>query len=260
MRQFIALIVTALIISSCGRTDNFPELVTEKVSLDELKFEEGFKITSPVPSNNSSSVNFAGLDTLQKLQESYFKKDNIFNLSKYSMIWRETKNDINLKNLSAEEAVRWFESTGFLFQLTGDAEVAGELERLVYSSPLSGNKDLESIVAPYIFTRKGDHVHVNLFFPAEIRYNHSLNGGVKISLKTEFPQSGRIKLNFGMETKRYIELWIRIPEWAHNASVTVKGVKYLSHPGSYSRVAKQWKEGDVVEVELPVQNMPGYLK
>jgi DUF1680 family protein len=63
-----------------------------------------------------------------------------------------------------------------------------------------------------------------------------------------------------METKRYIELWIRIPEWAHNASVTVKGVKYLSQPGSYSRVAKQWKEGDVVEVELPLQNVPGYLK
>jgi hypothetical protein len=260
MRQVIALIITALIISSCGRAENSPEFVTEKVSLEELELEEGLDITRMVFSDSSSSINFASLDTLQKLQESYLEKDDDFDLSEYNRIWRQTKDVINPKNLPAEEAARWFESTGFLFQLTGDAEVAGELERLVYSSTLSGNNDLEAMVAPYIFTRKVDHVHVNLFFPAEISYNHSLGGGVKISQQTEFPQSGRIKLKFGMETKRYIELWIRIPGWARNASVTVKGVKYLSHPGSYSRVAKQWKEGDVVEVELPLQNMPGYLK
>jgi hypothetical protein len=260
MRQALALFITVLIISSCGQAEKFPEFVTEKVPLEELKVEEGVNIKSQPSTESISSTGFASLDTLQKLKESYFEKEDDFDLLKYNLIWRQTKNGFNSKILPSEEAVRWYELTGFLFQLTGDAEVAGELEKVVYTSPLSGNHDPEALVAPYIFTRKGDHVHVNLFFPAEISYNHSLNGGVKISLQTEFPRSGRISLNFGMETKRYIELWIRIPEWAHDATVTVKGVKYLSHPGSYSRIAKQWKEGDQVDVVFSLQNRPAYLK
>jgi hypothetical protein len=179
MRQVKALIITALIISSCDRAENFPELLTEKVPLDELKLEEGLDITSRPYPEGSSTADFASLDTLQNLQENYFEKDENFDLSEYRLLWRLTKNDYNPKYLPPKEAVRWFESTGFLFQLTGDAEVAGELERLVYTSFILGKEELETMVAPYIFTRKGDHVHVNLFFPAEISYTHSLGGRVK---------------------------------------------------------------------------------
>ncbi len=260
MRLALTLIITVFIISSCGQTEKFPGFVTEKVPLEELKMEEGMNIASRANPESSSSEDYARLDTLHKLQVSYLEKDDDFELATYNLIWRQAKNDFRSKVLPSEEAARWFELTGFLFQLTGDAEVADELERIVYTSPLSGNHDLEAMVAPYIFTRKGDHVHVNLFFPAEISYNHSLNGEVHISMQTEYPRSGRVYVNFGMEIKRYIELWIRIPEWAHDATVTVKGVKYLSHPGSYSRIAKQWKEGDQVEIVFSLQNRPGYLK
>jgi hypothetical protein len=260
MRQAFVLIITALIISSCVQAEKLPEFVTEKVSPDELKLENGFEVPIRQYSESNSSADYSGLDTLLKLQGKYYEKDNDFNLSEYNLLWRQSRNTYNSIILPPEEATRWFESTGFLFQLTGDAGVAGELERLIYTSTISGNDELQALVAPYIFSRNIDHVHVNLFFPAEISYNHSLGGGVKITSETDYPQSGNITLKFSVENKRYVVLWIRIPEWALNPSVTVKKVRYLSHPGSYSRIAKQWKEGDEVEVEFSVLNMPEYLK
>jgi DUF1680 family protein len=62
-----------------------------------------------------------------------------------------------------------------------------------------------------------------------------------------------------METKRYIELFIRIPEWAEEATVIEKGVKYVATPGSYCQITRKWSEGDMVEINFPTEKMPEYL-
>jgi hypothetical protein len=256
MRQILALIILALIISSCGHREKFPGFVTEKIPLEELVLEEGVTISGKPFLAKSPSADLSRLDSLQKLQEYYLERDEHFNLAKYWLHWRMLKNEVHPGVLLPEEAIRWFELTGFLFQLTGDAEVAEELDRVIHTTSFGQDKDMVTIAAPYIFTRNLDQVHVNLFLPAQTHFTHSLGGDVKIKQETVFPESGKIILKFSMEQKRYIELFIRIPSWAQNSRVTVKGVKYLSHAGSYSRVAKQWKEGDFVEVEFSLENMP----
>jgi len=51
-----------------------------------------------------------------------------------------------------------------------------------------------------------------------------------------------------MEEIRYIEISIRIPDWARNATVTEKNVKYVATPGSYCFIARKWNSGDVIEI------------
>ena len=164
-------------------------------------------------------------------------------------------------HLNEEVATKWFDITGFIFGLTGNAVIAEELEKISILH-LSNHQPAfrDSLVLPYIFTKNTDQIWVNLFLPAELNYTHSMGGKVKILIDTVFPESGSIRLNFSMETKRQIKLHIRIPSWAENASVTVKKVRYFAQPGSYCLISKNWKEGDVVEIELPVENLPDYLK
>jgi hypothetical protein len=51
-----------------------------------------------------------------------------------------------------------------------------------------------------------------------------------------------------LQDKRYLDFYVRIPEWANKASVTVKGVKYNVIPGQFTEIAKKWKNGDEIEI------------
>ena len=83
-----------------------------------------------------------------------------------------------------------------------------------------------------------------------------MKGEVTFRQETDYPKSGSVKLYFGMTERRYIELFIRIPSWAEGTHVNVKGVKYFADPGSYCKILKKWKEGDVVDIEFPINKKP----
>ncbi len=115
------------------------------------------------------------------------------------------------------------------------------------------------IVAPYVFTKNTDDLFINLFTPATINYEHTTKGKVKVEMETNYPKSGKVDLKFGMTKRRYIEVNIRIPSWAAGTTVSVKKVKYVAPPGGYCKIAKKWKENDLVEINFPMENKPDYL-
>jgi hypothetical protein len=244
-----------LFIVSCTYHEKFPEPVTNPVNQIGKEFlaEQEMLLTH-------EKLLTAELNELFGFQQMYFQKDEQFNLEKYLASWQEFKNNTSLHQLSQQENLHWFQITGFLFQLTGKARFAEELEKIAWNSFFDNPQVFDSLVAPYIFTKNVDHIHVNLFLPTEISYEHTLGGSVEIVQETDFQESGSIRLNFSMGIKRYMEIFVRIPKWAEGTSVTVKGVKYFAQPGQYSIIAKKWKEGDVIEVEFPLENLPDYLK
>jgi hypothetical protein len=259
---FILILLPAFLIS-CNQ-NTFPELVTEKVNPDLIKLNDVFFETENAQRDSDSEdkkYDFR-LDSLMSFLNKYQSKAENFNLQYFKENWDSTLERISTVDLGIVTAKRWFKATGLLFELTGDARYSEELERIVYTSfkrNLS-ESEIESLAKPYVFTKHVDHIHVNLFIPSEISYSHSMGGDVKIWQKTGYPESGSVRLHFSMTERNYIELFIRIPSWAENASVEVKGVKYFAPPGGYSKIAKKWKEGDVVEIEFPISKKPDYLK
>ena len=260
MKNLLLAGIIVFFLSSCNPPEKFPEFVTAKTEPENVNVAAGWNRNinhTNVPDVNIE--NYPLLDSLMEFHKMYIEKNENFNLAKYRSTWGKLRNRINAQSLSVQEALQWFEVSGFLFQLTGDALVAEELQKIVWTR-LSEYEKLDSLIEPYIFTKSVDHIHLNLFIPAEISYEHSMGGRVKISQKTDFPASGSIWLTFEMEPKNYIELFVRIPSWAEQSSVTVKQVKYLTTPGVYSKIAKKWKEGDVVEIEMALNNLPEYFK
>jgi hypothetical protein len=241
---------------SCSPQEKFPPFKSEKIDLQMLKLPEGFQFQPRDSIINSVQIEIKNeaLNRLFKLQQQYFQKDESFGFENFLQEWNEFTGSTEHLNLEPCEKISWFEINGTLLQITGEAKYAEEMERILQTDLpeyIFGVSKTTDLVAPYIFTKNADHIFVNLFAPAEISYEHTLHGKVKIW--QEFPQNqpDSIYLNFEMEERRYIELYVRIPDWAEGATVTVKKVKYIAPPGAYSQIAKKWKTGDVVEIYLP---------
>lgn len=246
---------------ACSNQVKFPEMVTQPVikNGEEIYAEKEIGAGEKVFQNGNVEIQ-TDLQLLISFHQKYFQKNEEFDLENFITNWEKFHQSTRLSQLNQQEVIHFFQMTGFLFQLTGEAKFAEEMEEIAWESFRNKPQFFDSLISPYIFTKNVDHIHVNLFLPAEISYEHTLGGAVKIMQETDFPESGSIRLNFSMEIKRYIEVFVRIPAWAEGASVTVKGVKYFAQPGEYCIIAKKWKEDDVIEIEFPLGNLPDYLK
>ena len=260
----IVFLILLFIIFSCSRTQMFPDKLSEKVADENVVLNRSFIALKNFAVKDSAQIFYHGneLNELLLYKKYYDERNAAFNLVDLENAWIKLKNqrsDFNFEGIR-----QWIEITGFLLEITANARYAQELEETVYqSSPLfteSEFREIEKLVTPWIFTKNVDHIHVNLFANATIKYEHTMKGAVEITQETDYPKSGKIQIKFKMQTKNYIELFICIPEWAEGATVTEKGVKYVTTPGGYSQVIRKWDEGDFVDVVLPMEKMPAYLK
>jgi hypothetical protein len=217
-----------------------------------------FSTADSVQGNNFENE----LDGLIQFKIWYEEQNTSFDLVKLEILWSNLQNkssDFNLNELKS-----WIEITGFLLEITAKDEYAEELETIVYqvASGFSESEinEIENLLIPFIFTKNVDHIYVNLFVNSTVKYEHTLKGAVEITQETDIPESGKVQIKFKMENKRYIELYIRIPEWAVGATVVEKGVKYVAVPGTYCPIARKWKEGDFVEITFPSGKIPASIK
>ena len=253
-----------LIILSCSQKEQLPEKKSEKVVLDNVVLNSPFISETKKVTGNSVYLNDFGNELKELFQhKQWFEEQNTnFDLDKLESLWDNLKSKKTIFNF--EGVTSWIEITGFLLEITENTMYAEELESIAYQNNSSFTEseieEIENQLIPFIFTKNVDHIHVNLFANATIKYNHTLNGAVEITQETDIQDSAKIQIKFKMEIKRYIELYIRIPEWAEGATVTEKGVKYVTHPGEYCQIARKWGEGDMVEIVFPEERIPEYFK
>ena len=256
------LLLFVIFLISCSGKKGVPEFITEKIPAEKVIVKGNLQKvafdTSRYSALNPEIQN--QLDNLMISLGQFQRENNDFRLDNFEKQWNQFHKVANDKTLNAINTGKWFEINGTLLQLTGDAKYAEELEKLMYTGLPGDSLQVTSWLAPYIYTKNVDHIHVNLFVPSEISYEHSLFGKVKIGQETGYTQSGNMEIHFSMEKERYIELFIRIPSWAGGATVTMQNVKYLTHPGEYCKIAKEWHEDDFVEIHFPMKNAPDYIK
>lgn len=226
------------VLVSCNYKNHFPSKKSERI------------LTGNTTVTQQYSNNYGPFETLFTFVTQFESQSSAFDLQAFENEYDQflNKKSEGFKNIQALPA--WVEINGLLLELTGKEKYAEVLE------DLSENETLTEYIKPFILTKYVDHIYVNLFEPIEISYNHTLGGEVTFRQETSYPESGSVRLHFEMTERRYIELNIRIPEWAEGTSVTVKGVKYFTQPGTYCFIAKKWKQGDLVEIELPIEKYP----
>jgi DUF1680 family protein len=95
---------------------------------------------------------------------------------------------------------------------------------------------------------------VNLFFASEVNWRER---GVVIRQETRFPDEAGTRLIVQTKSPARFTLNVRIPYWADAASVTVNGKRFEPkqklEPSSYAKIDRTWKNGDHVDVNLPMR-------
>lgn len=261
--KYISLLFIVLLFLACSNNKQFPEPVARKVANENLTMNTPVFVKIPQKTDSVKNVISEELTRqLVQMKYMYERKEDGFDLVEMEIFWEYINGREG--NFTLIGVKNWILATGFLLEVTGKEKYAAALEKIQYEPEynLEGEKPegIQALLEPYIFTRNNDFFHVNLFVNAAVKFEHSLYGNVEITQETDFPQTGEIKLKFKSEEKRYMEIFVRIPEWAEGTTVTVKGVKYFAPPGDYCLIAKKWREGDLAEIKFPIEKLPAFYQ
>jgi DUF1680 family protein len=181
-----------------------------------------------------------------------------------------------------------FKITRYLLRVTKDAKYGDSMERVLYNTILgawpiqadgtsfyysdyaaTGNKvwykdkwpccsgTFPQLAADYhisTYLRSPDGVYVNLYTPSTLKWK---NGSTACGLRqeTKYPFDNNIQIQVsGSEPKEYT-IYLRVPSWATpNPVLSVNGKKVFDpvNPGTFARITRTWKDGDRIELELPM--------
>ncbi len=99
-----------------------------------------------------------------------------------------------------------------------------------------------------------DHgVYVNLYAASGLHWE---SRGIRLTQVTKFPLDPRTTIVVDQSISQPWFLNVRIPSWTtRDAAISINGkpVEGIAAPGSYFSVRRVWKQGDRVEVHLPMQ-------
>ncbi len=118
----------------------------------------------------------------------------------------------------------------------------------------------------FIYTRRNDSLFVNLFVASELRWHEK---GVKMVQQTRFPDEESTTLTMTGK-KSAFTLMVRYPGWVKEGALKIlvngEPFSYDARPSSYVGIHRTWKNGDRVEVILPMHttvetmpNVPRYI-
>lgn len=97
-------------------------------------------------------------------------------------------------------------------------------------------------------------LYVNLYGANDLDTQWTNGDRVKIRQSTNYPWDGAVRLDIEEAPASEVSMQLRIPAWAKSetTTVTVNGKTVASgiEAGKYFEVARQWKSGDVVELNI----------
>ncbi|MFD3003547.1 beta-L-arabinofuranosidase domain-containing protein [Pontibacter toksunensis] len=103
----------------------------------------------------------------------------------------------------------------------------------------------------YFKSKDNQALYVNLYIPSTLEWTER---DITVEQKTNFPQEDNTRLTIKGNGK--FELNVRVPGWATKGffvKINGKEQKLQAKPGSYMKISRRWKDGDVIELKMPFQ-------
>jgi DUF1680 family protein len=117
-------------------------------------------------------------------------------------------------------------------------------------------------IGGYAYSKTDDAILVN-FYGGNTLETTLLDSSLKITQDTQYPWDGKVKLTIDECPTQSFAMKLRIPGWCKDAAIKVNneslamsqdGIRFASQ--KYIGFRRQWKPGDVIELDLP---MPAQL-
>lgn len=108
----------------------------------------------------------------------------------------------------------------------------------------------------YAYSVGKNEIYVNLYGANTLSTKLDGIGEITLQQESDYPWDGNIKFTVAkLKGKKNFTLKLRIPAWCQNAKITVNGeaVDAGTSNETYASVTRQWKKGDVVMLEMPME-------
>jgi hypothetical protein len=104
--------------------------------------------------------------------------------------------------------------------------------------------------AESIYFHANDALYVNLFIASELNWKDK---GVVVRQETCFPDEDTVRLTVGCKRPVQFALKVRHPYWTDGMKIAVNGAAVgVGKPSSYTTLSRDWKHGDRIEIQLPM--------
>lgn len=102
-----------------------------------------------------------------------------------------------------------------------------------------------------IYFHNDDSLYVNLYIDSQLEWPEK---GLHLRQETTFPEQQGTKLVVSAKNPVELAINLRIPYWARGGSVKINGTKLqaFGSPSSYLELNRSWKNGDTIELSLPM--------
>jgi uncharacterized protein len=103
-----------------------------------------------------------------------------------------------------------------------------------------------------IYFHGGDTLFVNLFIPSALDWREK---GFQLEQQTDYPKTGRSVLTVVSKPSGKVALRVRCPGWAAGpVGFELNGTRLdlAGTPGTYAAIDRVWKQGDRLEVSIPM--------
>ena len=108
----------------------------------------------------------------------------------------------------------------------------------------------------YAYSVGKGEIYVNLYGANTLTTKLDGIGEITLEQKTDYPWDGNVALTVTkLKGKKDFTLKLRIPAWCKDATIKVNGepVNVDAKSESYAAVTRQWKKGDVVTLDMPME-------
>lgn len=260
IKRLLIIIGIAVFLFSCGSSENglkvinsgsFPEknIVLDSSVTQRLLADSVVNMVEPNQLSTKLDEMISATEKLRKNQS-----DSLWNV--VSAGWYDFVKDGSSK-LSADSmsnsdasaiAGKWAELNIQLLKLSGEVRFGDTFEHLLCKTqePVLTEKLLKSV----IYTHVDDQIFINVIGSSSLTHQHTTGGTIKLIQKTEYPLINEIALYCECSDTRFLDVFIRIPEWAVNPTVNYGNVKYVAHPGEYCQISRKWRNGDEFRIVL----------
>ena len=101
----------------------------------------------------------------------------------------------------------------------------------------------------YFKSKDNESLYVNLFVPSTLNWEERK---ISVEQKTNYPKNDQTQLTIKGSGK--FDLHVRVPGWAtkgYFVKINGEEQKHNAKPGSYLRLSRTWKDGDIIELKMP---------
>jgi DUF1680 family protein len=107
------------------------------------------------------------------------------------------------------------------------------------------------IMPRFALLRSKKGIVLNFYERGTINTKTPAGFNLTVTQNTAYPVDGKVKIELSLEKDEAFDIALRIPTWCTNAKVTIDG-KISNADSGYYTIGRQWKNGDVIELDLPM--------